>query len=148
MGDPQAPFEKVLAILDRHELLDANGLLRGDVQLVSMGDHFDWGLREERATAGRDALLLLGWFCAHTPEQVITLVGNHDLARLGELAGFDDRTFQSAQAEAEGRLGVSQSIRGRVADLGGTVTWDSTPGQGTEVEITLGRTSSTAVGDR
>ena len=39
------------------------------------------------------------------------------------------------QAASDGRLGVSQSIRGRVADLGGTVTWHSTPGQGTEVEI-------------
>lgn len=43
------------------------------------------------------------------------------------------------QAEAEGRLGVSRSIRGRVADLGGTVEVVSTPGQGTEVEIRVGR---------
>ena len=40
-----------------------------------------------------------------------------------------------AQAEAEGRLGIAQSIRGRIADLGGTVTITSAPGQGTEVEI-------------
>jgi signal transduction histidine kinase len=43
------------------------------------------------------------------------------------------------QAEREGRLGVAQSIRGRVADLGGTVVVDSTPGQGTEVELHVGR---------
>jgi signal transduction histidine kinase len=39
------------------------------------------------------------------------------------------------QAAADGRMGVARSIRGRVADLGGTVSWHSTPGQGTEVEL-------------
>ena len=43
------------------------------------------------------------------------------------------------QAEADGRLGVAQSIRGRVRDLGGTVTVHSTPGQGTEVELHVPR---------
>jgi signal transduction histidine kinase len=43
------------------------------------------------------------------------------------------------QAEREGRLGVARSIRGRLADLGGTVAVDSTPGQGTEVELHVGR---------
>jgi signal transduction histidine kinase len=38
-------------------------------------------------------------------------------------------------AAGEGRLGVSQSIRGRIAEVGGTVTITSEPGQGTEVEI-------------
>jgi signal transduction histidine kinase len=44
-----------------------------------------------------------------------------------------------AQAAAQGRLGVAQSIRGRVADLGGTVAIVSAPGQGTEVEMTVPR---------
>lgn len=39
------------------------------------------------------------------------------------------------QARREGRLGVAQSIQGRIADLGGTVDVVSTPGQGTEVEL-------------
>lgn len=43
------------------------------------------------------------------------------------------------QAAREGRLGVSQSIRGRVRDLGGTVTVLSPPGQGTEVELRVPR---------
>ncbi len=43
------------------------------------------------------------------------------------------------QAAAEGRLGVVQSIRGRVRDLGGTVSIASVPGQGTEVEIRVPR---------
>jgi signal transduction histidine kinase len=40
-----------------------------------------------------------------------------------------------ARAEAEGRLGVALSIRGRLRDLGGTARWESVPGQGTEVEL-------------
>jgi signal transduction histidine kinase len=46
-----------------------------------------------------------------------------------------------AQAEAQGRLGVAQSIRGRIADLGGTTTIVSAPGEGAEVEIRLTRWS-------
>ncbi|WP_460064659.1 MacS family sensor histidine kinase [Streptomyces sp. YKOK-I1] len=42
-----------------------------------------------------------------------------------------------AQAEGEGRLGVAQSIRGRLRDLGGRAELISTPGQGTEVELTV-----------
>jgi signal transduction histidine kinase len=40
-------------------------------------------------------------------------------------------------AAADGRLGVAQSIRGRVEDIGGTATFTSTPGQGTEVELAV-----------
>jgi signal transduction histidine kinase len=42
-----------------------------------------------------------------------------------------------AQAEGEGRLGVAQSIRGRLRDIGGTAELISVPGQGTEVEMTV-----------
>lgn len=43
------------------------------------------------------------------------------------------------QAEREGRLGVAQSVRGRLRDLGGTVEVVSAPGQGTEVELRVPR---------
>ncbi|MET9698270.1 DUF5931 domain-containing protein [Streptomyces sp. NPDC006529] len=48
------------------------------------------------------------------------------------------------QAAGEGRLGVAQSIRGRLRDLGGTAELVSVPGQGTEVELKVprGRTGS------
>jgi signal transduction histidine kinase len=46
-----------------------------------------------------------------------------------------------AQAEEQGRLGVAQSIRGRIADLHGTVRITSAPGQGTEVELSVPRAS-------
>jgi signal transduction histidine kinase len=42
-------------------------------------------------------------------------------------------------AESEGRMGVSRSIRGRVADLGGTLTLGTGPGRGTEWEVRLAR---------
>ncbi|MEU4836592.1 DUF5931 domain-containing protein [Streptosporangium sp. NPDC023615] len=41
------------------------------------------------------------------------------------------------EAAADGRLGVAQSIRGRIADLGGTVTVISAPGRGTEIEMSV-----------
>ncbi|MGL5818384.1 MAG: MacS family sensor histidine kinase [Phycicoccus sp.] len=42
-------------------------------------------------------------------------------------------------AAAEGRLGVSASIRGRVEDLGGSATWTTRPGAGCTVRITIPR---------
>jgi signal transduction histidine kinase len=43
------------------------------------------------------------------------------------------------QAAADGRLGVAQSIRGRLRELGGAATITSAPGQGTEVELRIPR---------
>ena len=44
-----------------------------------------------------------------------------------------------AQAAADGRLGVSQAISGRIRDLGGTATISSAPGAGTEVRLRVPR---------
>jgi signal transduction histidine kinase len=44
-----------------------------------------------------------------------------------------------AQARRDGRLGVAQSIIGRMTDIGGTATIESTPGEGTEVELRVRR---------
>ncbi len=44
-----------------------------------------------------------------------------------------------AQAAEEGRLGVAQSIRGRIRDIGGTVTITSAPDAGTEVTLGVAR---------
>nr|WP_307626013.1 DUF5931 domain-containing protein [Streptomyces turgidiscabies] len=51
-----------------------------------------------------------------------------------------------AQAEGEGRLGVAQSIRGRLRDLGGDAQLISVPGQGTEVELTVPKDTRPARG--
>jgi signal transduction histidine kinase len=42
-----------------------------------------------------------------------------------------------AEAAEQGRLGVAQSIRGRIAALGGTVRITTAPGQGTEIELRI-----------
>ncbi|MGA8993274.1 MAG: DUF5931 domain-containing protein, partial [Nocardioidaceae bacterium] len=44
-----------------------------------------------------------------------------------------------AEAVEEGRLGVSGSVRGRLADLGGRAALTTAPGQGTEWELTVPR---------
>lgn len=44
-----------------------------------------------------------------------------------------------AAAEAEGRMGVARSIRGRVTDLGGAVDLRTAPGDGTEWEFRVPR---------
>jgi signal transduction histidine kinase len=51
--------------------------------------------------------------------------------------GVDDA--QLADAEIDGRMGVSRSIRGRVADLGGILTLDTGPRRGIEWEVRLAR---------
>ena len=43
------------------------------------------------------------------------------------------------QAAEQGRLGVAQSVRGRLRDIGGSATVTSVPGQGTEVELRVPR---------
>ncbi|MGK5443282.1 MacS family sensor histidine kinase [Micromonospora sp. URMC 105] len=43
------------------------------------------------------------------------------------------------EAAQQGRLGMSQSIRGRIAELGGEVRIVSAPGEGTEVELVVPR---------
>jgi signal transduction histidine kinase len=52
--------------------------------------------------------------------------------------GFEDGRL--AEAAAEGRLGVSHSIVGRLREIGGTACLTSSPGLGTEVELRVGRT--------
>ncbi|MFF4062445.1 MacS family sensor histidine kinase [Streptomyces sp. NPDC001668] len=52
------------------------------------------------------------------------------------------------QAEGEGRLGVAQSIRGRLRDLGGSAELISPPGQGTEVELKVPKVSRGKAGQR
>jgi signal transduction histidine kinase len=47
--------------------------------------------------------------------------------------GFDPGRL--AAAAVSGRLGVSQSIIGRLRDAGGTAVVTSRPGQGTEVDL-------------
>jgi hypothetical protein len=97
IGDPQAPFAKVLEVLDRHGLL-AGDRLADDVVLVSIGDHFDYDPHDPKA--GDEGLRLLRWFASHDPAQVVILLGNHDAARVMELAALTDAGFAAARALA------------------------------------------------
>ncbi len=101
IGDPQAPIERFFEILDRAGLLGDDGRLRPEVFLVSIGDHFDWGPIAAREAATRGGLQILSWLAAHPSDQVVLLAGNHDLARVGELAHFDAEAFARARAEAD-----------------------------------------------
>ncbi len=101
IGDPQAPLAKLLAILDDRGLLAESGRLRPEVALVSIGDHFDYGEAARAGEAERNGRLLLSWLAAHPADQVTLIAGNHDLARVGELASFDDAEFARARTEAE-----------------------------------------------
>ena len=113
MGDPQAPLSRVLEVLDRHDLLGDDGSVHPDADLISMGDHFDWGPPHHNAFAAASGLGLLAWLAGHRPEQVSILVGNHDLARVGELAPFDDATFAAARAEARALRATPMHTPGR-----------------------------------
>src|SRR5439155_7389968 len=101
IGDPQASLERFFGVLEANRLLGDDGRLRQEVQLVSMGDHFDWGEPHDREHAGGEGLTLLSWLAAHPPDQVLLLVGNHDLARVGELVAFDQERFKAAQLLAD-----------------------------------------------
>jgi hypothetical protein len=98
IGDPQAPFAKVLEVLDRHGVLaPGKDRIADGVTLVSIGDHFDYNF-EAPAEAAREGLATLRWLASHDPAQAVLLFGNHDAARVMELALLDDETFQVARA--------------------------------------------------
>ena len=102
IGDPQTTFEKVLTILDGHALLDARGMLREDVGLVSIGDHFDFRSDTlDVAAIGREGMYTLRWFAEHPPDQVVLVMGNHDVARVMELAFETDESFAAARVLAK-----------------------------------------------
>src|SRR4051812_9795100 len=98
MGDPQAPFAKLLEVLDRHAALDGDRLAP-DVVLVSIGDHFDYDFEDWR-TAGQEGLKFLRWLASHDAAQVKLLLGNHDAWRVMELVAITDERFAQARAFA------------------------------------------------
>ncbi|HWM86095.1 MAG TPA: hypothetical protein VNO33_09660, partial [Kofleriaceae bacterium] len=116
MGDPQAPFDRVLEVLDANRALGADGRLAPGVLLVSIGDHFDYDL-DDPVAAGREGVAVLRWMAGHDPAQVRLLLGNHDTARVMELIGLDDRRFAEARAlgravrEADGASGEEEFAR-------------------------------------
>src|SRR5215468_4948730 len=114
MGDPQAPFAKLLEVLDRHQALDGDRLA-SDVVLVSIGDHFDYDARDWQ-TAGQEGLKFLRWLASHDAAQVKLLLGNHDVSRVMELVAITDERFAAARAFARALDGdPARSARFRAA---------------------------------
>jgi signal transduction histidine kinase len=79
----------------------------------------------------------------HASANAVTIFGEADGEQLvlsirDDGVGFD---VGAARDAADGHYGISRSIRGRIADLGGDVRIDSAPGRGTEVEIRLPATA-------
>jgi len=73
----------------------------------------------------------LAWVLVEDEDDAVTVTVRDD--GVGMPAGRLDA------AEHEGRLGVVASIRGRIEDVGGTVSVVSAPGEGTEVELRVPR---------
>jgi hypothetical protein len=114
MGDPQAPFGKLIEILEHHGAL-TDGRLASDVVLVSIGDHFDYDFRDWH-TAGQDGLRFLRWLTSHDDAQVKLLLGNHDVSRVMELVAITDERFAEARAFAQALDGdVARDARFRAA---------------------------------
>lgn len=82
-----------------------------------------------RRHAGPDAL---AWVLVEDEGQVVRISIRDDGP------GFADGRL--VQAAAAGRLGVSQSIIGRIREAGGTAHVTSAPGAGTEVDLAVPRT--------
>ena len=112
VGDPQASFDALHGILARAGLIAGPSSSAGTssaassvttaTRLLSIGDHFDWGHRSERARVASSAEAMLEWLAGHDDEHVVLLAGNHDLARVGELLPFvDDAHFAEVQRLAD-----------------------------------------------
>jgi hypothetical protein len=99
MGDPQAPFAKLIAVLDNHGAI-RDGRLADDVVLISIGDHFDYDFRDWH-TAGQEGLRFLRWLASHDDAQVKLLLGNHDVSRVMELIAVTDERFGDARELAQ-----------------------------------------------
>jgi hypothetical protein len=106
IGDPQTSLERFMAILDSHEMLGADGYLADDVVLVSLGDHFDYRVHDGRDPRA-DGVAILRWLAEHAATQVQILFGNHDAARVMELAAVDDDRFQTLRTAARDLAGAN-----------------------------------------
>ncbi|MDB4958770.1 MAG: hypothetical protein JWO36_6339 [Myxococcales bacterium] len=99
MGDPQAPFAKMMEVLARHGTLQGDRLAP-DIVLVSIGDHFDYDFRGFQV-AGQEGLRILRWLASHDPAQTVILLGNHDVSRVMELVAITDEKFAEARSLAQ-----------------------------------------------
>src|SRR5581483_9597385 len=52
----------------------------------------------------------LAWLAAHPADQVTLILGNHDLARVDQMAGLDQRTYERARQDADRAYNVGDRI--------------------------------------
>ncbi|MCX5745786.1 MAG: transcriptional regulator, partial [Proteobacteria bacterium] len=109
MGDPQASFDTVMAVLDAHRLL-AGERLAADVHLISIGDHFDYDF-DDVVASNANGLRTLAWLASHDAAQTTILLGNHDISRVMELATVDDATFAAARSLARSSRQAEFGVR-------------------------------------
>jgi hypothetical protein len=98
MGDPQASFDKVIAVLARHDVIVADRI-RDDVCLIVIGDYFDYDVTDPE-TAGVEGLRILRWLAGQPESRARLVFGNHDAARVIELAGITDERWREARVLA------------------------------------------------
>jgi hypothetical protein len=110
IGDPQAPLSSFFNILDTHGLLGDDGRLKPEVALTSIGDHFDYGPPAWRKFATQEGLQLLAWLASHPADQVTIILGNHDLARVDQLHGIDQKTYERAREDADRAYNLGSRI--------------------------------------
>jgi signal transduction histidine kinase len=89
----------------------------------------DEALSNVRRHAGPDART---WILVEEEDDAVTVSVRDN--------GVGFASGRPGQASAEGRLGLAQSIVGRIRDAGGEAIVTSTPGRGTEVELRVPRT--------
>jgi len=118
LGDMQAPLERILAVLRHRGALRSDrpgeDRLREGFHLVSIGDHVDYGHDPE--AAGREGEAVLDWLADQPASRVTLLLGNHDAARVVELAGWTDARFGAARAAAAAVRGLPEGPARAVAD--------------------------------
>lgn len=101
---------------------------------------------DELVSAMRAALDNVRLHCGERSHAWVLIEDEPDLIRVtirDDGPGIPDGRL--AAAAADGRLGVSHSICGRLRDLGGSATISSHPGEGTEVELRLPRVAGIPV---
>ena len=84
MGDPQVSFAHLQQVLAHHQLLNAAGDIVDDAHLISVGDHFDYGMDNTRDVAA-EGLAILRWLASQPRSRCTVLLGNHDTVRVMEL---------------------------------------------------------------
>lgn len=115
MGDPQVPFRQLQQVLEHHQLLNQAGNIADDVHLISVGDHFDYGMESTREAAA-EGLAILRWLTAQPRSRCTVLLGNHDTVRVMELMQLASNSdFERAQVTARALYHKKKEVAGALS---------------------------------